>query len=559
MRRRVAALKHRATTLAGSGSARQCIGISGTFAFLRPLHHDSHLPMLGLVTFFLITLPWLNPFSPGPLPAFVPFLFSWGCAALLLLTLAVAFIRGRTKNVTRAVALAWLVAAGLSALIGLLQYFGATGWASFWMNHPDAGVAYGNLRQRNQFASLMNIGLASLFWWVSKWQQASPTRSLPKTHHLWTALYLLAAALLGTGNAASSSRTGLIQLGMLAALTWGWQRHTAMTPRENASPRPVFAALLVALLAYATATLALPLLAGLDPFASGAWARLRSGDALCSSRLTLWRNVLHLIAQKPWLGWGWGELDYAHFITLYPGARFCDILDNAHNLPLHLAVELGLPMALLTCGAVTWLVWRARPWSEIDTTRQLAWSVLAVIALHSLLEYPLWYGPFQMAALLSVWLLCFSPQRQQIGKDHHLFKSLVIYGYVSIAVFILGLGAFAAWNYQLASQIYLPPMARMADYRDDTLKKISKVMLFQNQVRFATLTTTKLDAKNAKEVHDLALDMLHFSPEARVVESILESSKLLGRTEEVRFFTARYQAAFPDAYAKWSAAQLGPR
>ena len=57
-----------------------------------------------------------------------------------------------------------------------------------------------------------------------------------------------------------------------------------------------------------------------------------------------------LIAQKPWLGWGWGELDYAHFITLYPGARFCDILDNAHNLPLHLAVELGVPLAVVLCG-----------------------------------------------------------------------------------------------------------------------------------------------------------------------------------------------------------------
>ncbi len=27
----------------------------------------------------------------------------------------------------------------------------------------------------------------------------------------------------------------------------------------------------------------------------------------------------------------------------------------------------------------------------------MAWGVLAIILLHSLLEYPLWYGPFQMA------------------------------------------------------------------------------------------------------------------------------------------------------------------
>jgi O-antigen ligase len=113
--------------------------------------------------------------------------------------------------------------------------------------------------------------------------------------------------------------------------------------------------------------------------------------------MTLWSNVLELIGQKPWFGWGWGRLDYAHYMHLYEGARFCDILDNAHNLPLHLAVELGVPMALILCGAALWSTWRSRPWRESDPLRQLAWTVLAVLALHSLLEYPLWYGPFQMA------------------------------------------------------------------------------------------------------------------------------------------------------------------
>ena len=72
-------------------------------------------------------------------------------------------------------------------------------------------------------------------------------------------------------------------------------------------------------------------------------------------------------------------------------------------------MELGLPLALAVCGGGLWLVWRAKPWREADATRQLAWSVLAVILLHSLLEYPLWYGPFQMAFGLSLWLLWRSP------------------------------------------------------------------------------------------------------------------------------------------------------
>jgi len=42
--------------------------------------------------------------------------------------------------------LAWATAAGVSALIGLLQYFGATAAFGVWLNHTDAGTVYGNLR-----------------------------------------------------------------------------------------------------------------------------------------------------------------------------------------------------------------------------------------------------------------------------------------------------------------------------------------------------------------------------------------------------------------------------
>jgi hypothetical protein len=84
-------------------------------------------------------------------------------------------------------------------------------------------------------------------------------------------------------------------------------------------------------------------------------------------------------------------VSFAHYMTLYDGPRFVEILDNAHNLPLHLAVELGIPAALLICGGFAGLVIAARPSRASDPMRPMAWGVL-----HSLLEYPLWYGPFQL-------------------------------------------------------------------------------------------------------------------------------------------------------------------
>ncbi|MDP3337231.1 MAG: Wzy polymerase domain-containing protein [Rhodoferax sp.] len=486
----------------------------------------------------LITLPWLNPFSPGPTAAVMPLLFAWACAAGVLLLRASDNTPAARQRWAYAVAGAWLTAACLSAMLGLLQYFGATHWLGVWVNHTEVGLAYGNLRQRNQFASLMGIGLVALLWWVA---QASPQK--PGRHPGQFGLALLLAVLLGAGNAASSSRTGLLQLLVVVAMALVWQRRA----RQQEASMPAASALpwvlLAAVLSYAVANWALPWLAGLDPSSSGAWARLRAGDSACGSRLTLWHNVLYLIAQKPWLGWGWGELDYAHFITLYPGARFCDILDNAHNLPLHLAVELGLPLALLLCGGALWLILRARPWREPDASRQMAWAVLAVIVLHSLLEYPLWYGPFQMAAGLCVWLL--------LPAGGQWRRTLAPYVQATLAGMLLTFCALAGWQYHLASQIYLPPEKRAPAYRTGTLEKTRHVLLFQDQVRFAELTLTELTAANAEPMNRLAKDVLHFSPEARVVEIIINSARLLGREDEADFYLARLQAAFPQDHADW--------
>ena len=481
--------------------------------------------------FLLIALPWLNPFSYGPTPAVEPLLFSWLCLALLIGIIGAnseRFTGGKLKGVG---ALAWLVAALVSAALGLLQYVGATASFGEWVNSTELGEAYANLRQRNQFASLTNIGLLALIWWSVQTRVASMLLGL-----VWP---IVMALLLGAGNAASSSRTGLVQLVLIALLIMLWGRLKQPSVR-----RVVFAAGT----GYVLALIALPWLIGGDPSTSGAVARLQAGDSQCSSRLTLWGNVLHLITEKPWLGWGWGELDYAHFITLYPGARFCAILDNAHNLPLHLAVELGVPVALLICGSALWLAWRAKPWREKDATRQLAWGVLAVILLHSMLEFPLWYGPFQMAFGLCLWMLW----RTRAGtvrcasSEYVGAKPWMRVGTALTAVAIMAAIAYAAWDYRRVSQIYLTPAARSAAYRDDTLTKIKNSWLFQNQVRFAELTTTPVTVENAPRMYAMALQLLHFSPEPSVIEKLIESAVMMGRKTETQFYIRRYRASFPD-------------
>ena len=507
------------------------------WASLCPSSPDS---MQSIAVFFFLTLPWLNPFAPGPQPAAMPLLFSWACIAALLAAVGHGPIRVPAGRLVKVLALAWLGAGLLSSVVSLLQYFGAGDGFLPWMNQAKPGEAFANLRQRNQFASLTSIALAALLLAPAHFNftmGAGATRRFDGKHP-WLAP--LAAGLLSAGNAASSSRTGLLQLFLLCALCWVWGGWRQPFARR---------VLLTAVLIYTVASLMLPSLGGLDLLGHGMVARLRAGDMVCASRLTLWSNVLDLIAQKPWFGWGWGELDYAHYMTLYPGARFCEILDNAHNLPLHLAVELGIPLAVAVCGGAGWIVWLAGPWRETDPTRQMAWAVLAVIMLHSMLEYPLWYGPFQMAFGLCVWMLWPAPREPATGSRPYARAAAAIR--LVGATALLAAVAYAAWDYHRISQLYLAPQARDPAYRNDTLNKVRGSWLFRNQVEFAELTTTSLRPGNAQWTFDTATALLHYSPEPRVIEKVIESAVMLGHDEEALLHLVRYRAAFPGDYKKW--------
>src|SRR5215212_1703795 len=116
----------------------------------------------AVIVAFLI-LPWMNPFAPGPSAAIMPWLVSALCAVTVW-ALAMAYGSAETPPGfwVRCVAASWLAAAVCSSVIALCQYFGVASSLAPWMSTTTLGEAFGNLRQRNQFASLTAIGIAAL-------------------------------------------------------------------------------------------------------------------------------------------------------------------------------------------------------------------------------------------------------------------------------------------------------------------------------------------------------------------------------------------------------------
>ena len=520
------------------------------------------------LTLLAVALPFLFSYSHPPSSNFWPLVAAWACGAVLALVVVCRAWRLRRLPgaalaadgrvfVASQLAVGLLLAALLGGVVGLLQYFLGDPGLAPWVQPSEPGQAIGNLRQRNQQASLMSLGVWALLWLVVQMQarmgaesgaSATPLqRALLGGGRAWPSwlvglLLVWALTLLAMASAATASRTGAAQWLLMIAHLVVWR---------GTSGRLALGLAVIGLLLYALAGWMLPaLLLDWTGFTTdGVFARLADDPQSMGSRRELWANVLYLIAQKPWTGWGWGELDYAHYITLFPGDRFSVLLDNAHNLPLHLAVELGLPVAAVACGAVVAWVVRARPWQETDAVRQLAWGALAIIGLHSMVEFPLWYGPFQLVTVLALALLC---RRALLGWVR---SPALLTGAVVVWVIAGVVGAGIAWDYYRVSQLYRPMAFRAPSYQGETLAKVSGTPLFTDHVDFALLTTTALTRENASQVHTLATELLHFSPEPRVIEKLIESALLLGRDDEVAFQLRRYRVAYPEDHARWARAQ----
>jgi hypothetical protein len=452
---------------------------------------------------------------------------------------------------------AWIVAAVISSVLGVLQYLDMASALSPWVNQPAfKGDAFANLRQRNQFASLTSIGLVALLaasYALLQLEGKTQTWRFMRQRNIVAAAFVL-LNVLAIGAACSMSRTAVLQWGLVSifALLWAWRQHAKQSHQGMHSHLKWCGLVLSAPLLLLMWSFVMPLVSQYITGQQGSNLVLRvagsAGDyGVCGSRSVLWTNVWQLIVQKPWFGWGWGETDIAHFLTLYLGQRFCDILDNAHNLPLHLALEFGVPLAVCVLLCVVRWVWVRKPWNERAIWRVMAWGVLLVVGLHSLLEYPLWYGPFQMAVGLSVGLLWALTPIPTISATTDsaviatISKANEAWSLLLACVFFMAC-LYAAWDFNRVSQIYKPVAQRDPTYSSNPLAYAKQSWLFRNQAEFAELTLQQVTASNAQAVYDQAQRVVHYSPEPRVVERLVDSARLLGHDDEADHWALRLVA-----------------
>lgn len=299
--------------------------------------------------------------------------------ALLVLLGAALTLHGLAPTAFHALCVALLAAGVIGTALGVLQVFAPQWTDGDWIAQISGGRAAGNLRQPNHLSSLLLWSLLALVWLAEReriGRFATPVLGLG----------LLAGVVL------TASRTGM--LGVLVLGAWGL--------RDKRLSRRGRVLLIASPLVFALLWAGLGAWAHYSQHLFGGDAQLAKGD-ISSSRFAIWSNTLALIASHPWLGVGWGEFNFAWTLTPFPD-RPVAFFDHTHNLPLQFAVELGLPLALLVLGLIGWALWRAfrngfgtaavdrSP--AIGLTLRTAFLMVLMMAVHSQLEYPLWYAYF---------------------------------------------------------------------------------------------------------------------------------------------------------------------
>ena len=194
-----------------------------------------------------------------------------------------------------------------------------------------------------------------------------------------------------------------------------------------------------------------------------------------------------------------------------------------------------MPVAALLCLGVLLALLRARPWRLVRGSDSLAWGALAAIGLHSLLEYPLWYGPFQLALLCALTLL--SPRWPALhARWHAALRTLAA---ASLCVL-----ALIAWDYQRVRQVYLPPEQRSAAAREHPWEVARQTWFFTGALRFAVVGTSTPTPDNAQALLAASLAALHYSPEPRIIERVIASARLSGQDELAQWHAAQKQKVY---------------
>lgn len=318
----------------------------------------------------------------------------------------------------------------------------------------------GNIGQINHFSNYMALATGSLgYLWLTQ-------KISFKTYISIVMVFMLALAIGG-------QRMAIIYVFMLSV--GGWLLAKAITDESVASRArqllwliPIF--IVMQFLA--------PLLSFLNPGLTPV-ERLAETASGSSLRLMLIQQAWDLFTANPILGAGWHELAWFNFTQTDNYPELKGLWSHAHNIVMQLLAEMGIIATLLLI--VTVIAWLFAQRKQIMTAER--WWILAllsVFAIHSMLEYPLWYTFFLAIAALLLGL----------GDELVISRRFRLAPVLFAAIFMFG-----AWTLGNLLFHYHALETTLTDFREGEVKNadIEDKLILLNELRKTSPLTPHID------------------------------------------------------------------
>ncbi len=422
-----------------------------------------------------------------------------------------------------------LVGAELSALVGVLQHYRWHTPLDPVIVMKSSSSVFGNLAQPNHFANYIALGLVSL--------------GLLLQQHRLKAGYVAALAMpLLFVMTLSGSRSSWLYLLMMAGLAWWWAR-------RDAAQRPLlrYGLLLIAGFGVMHLIVQLPFMAGADS-SINTMQRLFGDDASGGIRLYLWREAGLMFMQSPWLGAGFGQFAWHHFQllpVLHPG-NISGLYNNAHNLIFQIAAEAGVAGLLVLFGSLgVWFYGLRR--APQSVAHWWGYAALGVLAIHSLLEYPLWYTYF--VAVAAILLGALDETRFRLELRH--------VGRMSVAsILLLGLITLVQLRsgyHQLEQVLAMRPVSAadrsVFERVRDGLVEVHGGSLLSPYAELFMSSLIEIKEEHLKEKLELNTRVMRFAPTAAVVyrQSLLLAQA--GQQEQAKTILEQAIWSYPGDFA----------
>jgi O-antigen ligase len=282
--------------------------------------------------------------------------------------------RWRAVDPEQMLLVAWTtvtMAAILSVGAALQQWLRLDQFGVLVADLPLGGRPNGNVAQANHLATLLVWGL------IGAWALHSMGR-------LRGGIALVVAVTMLFGIASTQSRTGVINVALVAIAALIWSRDRA----ARASSVLLLVSFILLALNWQRLNDTLLFSQGLP------LSRQASGGA----RPLLWEHMLAAVRLSPWFGYGWTQVSLGHqAVALQLPSLERGVFAYAHNLWLDLALWNGLPVALaIGVALLSWFALRLKAASTLAD--KLLWLALLVLLVHAQFEFPYAYAYFLLPA-----------------------------------------------------------------------------------------------------------------------------------------------------------------